>query len=56
VDFLHQYLNHVVPKKDKTPIRMAPGCSAPVQNCFAATNERQWQRRKSADIDSFLLV
>ena len=35
---------------------MASQRHASVQNCLAATNEWQWQRRKSAQNDSFLLV
>lgn len=53
---MHQYLSRVVPKKDRRPPRKALACHASVQNCFATTNDRQWQRRKSGQNDSFQLV
>jgi len=36
---MHQYLDHVVSKKDRTPTRMAPACHASVQNSLCG-NER----------------
>jgi dienelactone hydrolase len=56
VDFLHQYFDHVVPKEDKPLPRTATACRASVQNYVSAARGRQWQRRKSAEIDSFLLI
>jgi dienelactone hydrolase len=56
VDFLHQYFDHVVPKEDKPLPRAATACRASVQNYVSAARGRQWQRRKSAEIDSFRLI